>query len=76
MASAGFPAMQVDLLRAVPTLSLDDPQSVFLGQFGRQGDLPGYLDDGTVPKGSRCPTFAATVLKVGRLSAGESRPLP
>eukprot|EP00967_Tisochrysis_lutea_P071896 scaffold95669_cov23-Tisochrysis_lutea.AAC.1 len=33
---------------------------------GRSGgaDLPGYLDDATVPKGSLCPTFAAIALHI------------
>lgn len=37
---------------------------VFLGQFGPSGGNRGYLDDETVPRGSRCPTFAACVLRV------------
>ena len=49
----------------VATLSLDEKQ-VFLGQFGRHGDEGGYLDDETVPAGSRCPTFASLVLQVSR----------
>ena len=65
MSAAAIVARKVELLSAVSTLSLDDPDSVFLGQFGRQGDEhPGYLDDATVPEGSRCPTFASMVLKV------------
>ena len=55
---------KVGLLRTVSTLSLDDASSVFLGQFGRHGEDAGYLEDTTVPAGSRCPTFAAVVLKV------------
>ena len=31
---------------------------------GKQHSEPGYLDDTTVPEGSKCPTFAAVVLKV------------
>ena len=53
------------LLSKVATLSLDEKQ-VFLGQFGRHGDEGGYLDDETVPAGSRCPTFASLVLQVSR----------
>jgi len=58
------------LLRAVRTLRLED---CFLGQYGagerkdEDGVLraePGYLDDSTVPAGSRCPTFAAVALTV------------
>lgn len=58
------------LLKCVKALALKD---CFLGQFGaglrtnEAGFLhpePGYLDDNTVPAGSKCPTFAATVLHV------------
>ena len=31
---------------------------------GKEHSEPGYLDDATVPEGSKCPTFAATVLRV------------
>eukprot|EP01010_Urceolus_cornutus_P001349 NODE_188_length_2080_cov_199.693747_g148_i0.p1 GENE.NODE_188_length_2080_cov_199.693747_g148_i0~~NODE_188_length_2080_cov_199.693747_g148_i0.p1 ORF type:complete len:653 (-),score=174.06 NODE_188_length_2080_cov_199.693747_g148_i0:120-2012(-) len=52
------------LLKAIRTLTLND---VVLGQytgrtfqnFGDHLEEPGYLDDPTVPKGSRTPTFAA-----------------
>jgi hypothetical protein len=37
---------------------------VFLGQFSAGRGERGYLDDDTVPAGSRCPTFAACVLSV------------
>merc|ERR1711953_1401415 len=57
------------LLRAVKTLSMED---VFLGQFGRNSwsedgkvhEEPGYLDDSTVPEGSKCPTYAAVTLQI------------
>lgn len=58
------------LLRAVRTLRLED---CFLGQYGagerrdENGVVhaePGYLEDSTVPAGSRCPTFAAVALTV------------
>jgi len=57
------------LLQAIPTLELKD---CFLGQFGagtreENGAVhsePGYLEDTTVPPGSRCPTFAAVVMHV------------
>ena len=32
--------------------------------LGTHGSEPGYLDDETVPEGSKCPTFAATVLRI------------
>jgi glucose-6-phosphate 1-dehydrogenase len=37
-----------------------------LGQYGRSedGKEEAYLDDATVPKGSKCPTFASMVLKI------------
>jgi glucose-6-phosphate 1-dehydrogenase len=35
---------------------------VIIGQYVADGDKPGYLDDDTVPKDSRCPTFAAIAL--------------
>ena len=61
---------KVDLLRATGTLDISD--GVYLGQFtanswvvaGKQHSEPGYLDDKTVPEGSKCPTFAAAVLRV------------
>ena len=54
---------KVNLLRAVKTLELGDAD-VFLGQFGRHGEEPGYLEDSTVPDNSRCVTFAALCLQV------------
>ena len=57
---------KVELLKSVETLSLHDGASTFLGQFAasEDGAQKGYCDDATVPEGSRCPTFAACVLKV------------
>ena len=52
-----------ELLRQVKTLELD-PSECFLGQFAAHGDDLGYLDDPTVPAGSKCPTFASLVLSV------------
>eukprot|EP00898_Chlorokybus_atmophyticus_P007873 jgi/Chlat1/8087/Chrsp75S07585 len=60
---------KVKLLRCMKTLTLDD---VILGQFTARsfkkfGDSrvePGYLDDPTVPAGSRCPTFAMLRLSI------------
>jgi len=57
------------LLRAVRTLKMDD---CFLGQFGpnewtvkgKTHREPGYLEDSTVPQGSKCPTYAVVVLHV------------
>merc|ERR1719335_1594901 len=58
------------LLQATRTLDMND---CLLGQYtentwtasdGTERTEPGYLDDKTVPDGSRCPTFAAVVLSV------------
>ena len=65
MVASEIVAKKVELLSAVRALSLDEPNTAFLGQFGKlDDDHPGYLDDPTVPPGSTCPTFAATVLRV------------
>ncbi|KAG6335637.1 hypothetical protein ID866_3453 [Astraeus odoratus] len=50
---------KVKVLRAIPVISRED---TLLGQYVAADGKPGYLDDSTVPKDSRCPTFAATVL--------------
>ena len=58
-------AAKVELLRTVRAMDPADlPASCFLGQFGPSANQRGYLDDETVPAGSRCPTFAACVLQV------------
>jgi len=49
------------LLAATRTLEMKD---CFLGQYAAGAGQPGYLDDETVPAGSRCPTYAAAVLNV------------
>jgi glucose-6-phosphate 1-dehydrogenase len=57
------------ILRDIRTLGLED---CFLGQFGAgcraengvSHAEPGYLEDSTVPEGSKCPTFAAVVLNI------------
>lgn len=54
---------KVDLLRRIAPLSCD-AEECFLAQYVACGDEPGYLDDETVPRGSRCPTFASLVLHV------------
>lgn len=54
---------KVDLLSRVKTLSYDQKQ-VFLGQFAANAYEKGYLDDETVPKGSKCATFASVLLEV------------
>jgi len=70
MTAADITAAKRNLLKEVEALSLGS--GVFLGQFtknswpvgGKMRTEPGYLDDPTVPEGSKCPTFAAVVLKV------------
>ena len=56
---------KVKVIRSIRPI---DMANVVLGQYKgkRDGDgvLPGYLDDETVPPGSRCPTFAAMALFV------------
>mmetsp|Transcript_54045 Transcript_54045/g.167731 ORF Transcript_54045/g.167731 Transcript_54045/m.167731 type:complete len:699 (-) Transcript_54045:321-2417(-) len=60
---------KVKLLKAVRELSMKD---CFIGQFagntwnfnGQLHEEPGYLDDKTVPPGSKCPTYAAVVLNI------------
>ena len=54
---------KVKLLRCIPPLGLSD---VLLGQYtaSPDGSKPGYLDDESVPKNSRCETFAAAVLRI------------
>lgn len=49
------------MLRAIPSIQAKD---VIIGQYVGDGEKPGYLDDDTVPKDSRCPTFAAIALTI------------
>jgi glucose-6-phosphate 1-dehydrogenase len=53
---------KVNVLKAISPLTLDD---VVLGQYvaNGKGDV-GYLDDPTVPSGSRTPTFAQAILHI------------
>ena len=55
---------KVELLKVVETL--DSSSDTYLGQFAANPFLgeEGYLDDEGVPNDSKCPTFAAVVLKV------------
>ena len=71
MSAAKIIEAKVELLRCIETLRLN-PNECFLGQFGptkykvgqKEFSEPGYLDEETVPKDSRCPTFASLFLKV------------
>ena len=54
---------KLKLLRCIKAV---DPEHVVLGQYTARSNPPepGYLDDPTVPKGSKTPTFAAIVLYI------------
>ena len=54
---------QTRVLRLVPPLEV---KNTILGQYGRleDGGKPGYKDDETVPKASRCATFCTSVAYV------------
>lgn len=51
---------KVKLLRAIPPIEL---KNTVVGQYtaSPDGKTPGYLEDPTVPKGSKTPTFASCV---------------
>ena len=63
MRAADITKAKLELLRRVSAVSLDADET-FLAQYTACDDEPGYLDDETVPHGSRCPTFASLVLRV------------
>ncbi|KAF9103514.1 Glucose-6-phosphate 1-dehydrogenase [Mortierella sp. GBA35] len=52
---------KVKVLRFIPPIV---KENVLLGQYGKSedGKEPGYLDDKTVPQGSKTPTYAAATL--------------
>ncbi|KAJ7507831.1 glucose-6-P dehydrogenase [Mycena galericulata] len=50
---------KVKVLRSIPPIKRED---TLLGQYVAANGKPGYLEDDTVPRGSVCPTFAATTL--------------
>lgn len=54
---------KVRVLRNMPEIL---PANVIIGQYSKSqdGSKPGYLDDTTVPKGSRCPTFCALTMHI------------
>lgn len=49
------------VLRYIAPLTTED---CVLGQYTSDGTRPGYQEDETVPKGSKCPTFASCVLRI------------
>ncbi len=52
---------KVKLLRSIKVPALED---TVLGQYTAHGDQGGYLDDPTVPPGSKTPTFASIALHI------------
>ncbi|KAG0330073.1 Glucose-6-phosphate 1-dehydrogenase [Dissophora globulifera] len=52
---------KVKVLRYIPPIQAED---ILLGQYvaSEDGKVPGYLDDKTVPKGSKTPTYAAATV--------------
>ncbi|KAF9584474.1 Glucose-6-phosphate 1-dehydrogenase [Lunasporangiospora selenospora] len=52
---------KVKVLRFIPPIAKED---ILLGQYTKSedGKEPGYLDDSTVPRGSKTPTYAAATL--------------
>ena len=53
-------------VRVLRSMNPIDPRDVIIGQYtaSSDGSKPGYLDDDSVPKGSRCATYAAMALYV------------
>lgn len=52
---------KVELLKCIEPWTMDN---TVIGQYVSNGKEPGYLEDPTVPKGSNCPTYAVTVMKI------------
>ncbi|MEW5299976.1 MAG: hypothetical protein WDW36_002942 [Sanguina aurantia] len=52
---------KVKVLRAIKPIQ---PQDCLLGQYTAADGKPGYLEDPTVPAGSKTPTFAAVKLSI------------
>src|SRR6201996_6082092 len=52
---------KVRVLRGIHAI---EPKNVIIGQYGKSldGSKPSYKEDDSVPKDSRCPTFASMVL--------------
>lgn len=50
-------------VRVLRGMAAIEPKNVIIGQYEKSldGSKPGYKDDDTVPKESRCPTFASMV---------------
>jgi len=52
---------KVKVIRCIKPVKVED---TVLAQYSAANEKPGYLDDETVPKDSKAPTFATTVLHV------------
>ena len=51
----------MQVLRALSPVALED---TVLGQYTAGGDTKAYLDDDTVPKDSKTPTFATCIMRI------------
>jgi glucose-6-phosphate 1-dehydrogenase len=51
-------------LKVLRCISPVSTENVALGQYTNSAEGVAYLDDPTVPAGSRAPTFALTVLEI------------
>ena len=58
---ARYHTWRAQVLRCLQPVAADD---TVLGQYTAAGSQAGYLDDPTVPKGSKTPTFATCVLRI------------
>jgi len=63
-ASFGAKDIRDEKVKVLQAISPITPEDTLLGQYVAAKGKPGYLDDDTVPKGSKCPTFAATTLYI------------
>lgn len=52
---------KVKVIRSIAPVKVED---VVLAQYAAANGKPGYHDDETVPKDSKAPTFATTVLRI------------
>lgn len=58
----GFRAEKIKLLKAVKPI---DKSDIFLGQYIKNGDKPGYTDDETIEnKDSKTATYSEMVLRI------------
>ena len=64
-------AQQGPRLRALQAVR---PEDTVLGQYSAAGEQKGYLEDETVPKGSKTPTFATCVMRIHNERCGRAPP--